>query len=205
MIYTTLNKIFSISPPEDTRAYLLQRFSNTATDDELISLESLIELTSFDFVLDCCQLFPEFDNYWRLYAVWCAKQCPGIKGYESGYNAILVAERFAKGDATQEEFRKMQEQMKGHFNLEDGAPGKTAAGVTHENASLGTKITALSAIRGISNYEGLKAMNEVSSTGDRYGDDMDAHNAYDVGKSEGYYLAYKALKEEFIRLLRRLN
>lgn len=205
MIYTTLNKIFSISPSEDTREYLLRSFGKKMADDEPLSLEDLIKDKPLDFILDCCQLFPEFDSHWRLYAVWCAKQCPWIKYYEAGLLAISVAERFAKGEVTLEEFRKAQDSMAGNFNLDDRAPGKTAAGTTHEVASLGAKITALSVIRSISHYEGLKAVNETPSTGDIYGDDMESYGIYDKGKSKGFDLANKALKEEFSRLLRRLN
>lgn len=205
MMYITLNRILSHSTTEATREHFLKTFSKKIADKEPISLESLIKGSTLDFLLDCCQLFPEFDSHWRLYAVWCAKKCPGMKDYASGFSAISVAERFAKGEAPLQEFQKVQESMAKHFDLDDRAPGKIAAGTTHEIASLGAKITALSVRRAISHYEGLKAMNEAPSTGDRYGDDMESYGIYDEGKSKGFDLANKVLLEEFSRLLRKLK
>jgi hypothetical protein len=46
---------------------------------------------------------PEHDKHWRLYAVWCARQVQHLMTDPRSISAIDVAERHARGDATDAE------------------------------------------------------------------------------------------------------
>jgi len=118
--------------------------------------------------------------------------------------AIAVAERFANGLATQEEFEKIQATMAPHLELADGAPGKTAAATTHKVAGLGAKIAAASAAAAIAHHEGLKAKLSIRGSGDEFMDYCNCNAAYDSARSEARTSAERAQKDKFIQLLTTL-
>ncbi len=71
--------------------------------DEPISLISILETNGFNDALWCLRCNREWDRDSRLFAVWCARQVQHLMIDERSINALDVAERFANGNATQEE------------------------------------------------------------------------------------------------------
>lgn len=205
MIYVTLNKILSLSPPKTVMENLLKSLKKTHPDDEAISLVQLLKIAGLQFALGCCQLIPEHDNQWRLYAVWCARQVVWSGGYKEGPLAVAVAERFAKGQATQAEFENIQALMAPHLRLADGAPGKTAAATTHKIAGLAPQVTAASAASAAAHYAGLKARLALTLSGDEIADYCNLNEAYDSARFKAYASAKKAQENEFIRLVTTLK
>lgn len=205
MIYLTLNKILALEPSQIQLNRLLKTLNKTHADDEEISMVRVLQIAWLDFALECCQLLPEHDKHWRLYAVWCARQVVWSSTYKQAHVAIALAERFANGQATQAEFEDIQTSMAQHLQLADGAPGKTAAATTHKVAGLAARLTAASAAATIADYAGLKARLAVKLTGDEIIDYCNLNAAYDKARSNAYVSAINAQEREFIRLVTALG
>lgn len=201
---TTLNRISSLSPQKVTWGKLLSSCNKLGPDDEPISLIQVLRISGLQFALECCQLLPEFDKHWRLYAVWCARQTVWSGQYKEGPFAIAVAERFANGQATVEEFEKIQASMAPHLALSDGAPGKTAAATTHKIAGLGAQIAAASAATAIARYAGLKARLASPRSGDEIVDYCNLNEAYDSARFKAHASARNAQEHRFVQLLTTL-
>jgi hypothetical protein len=103
MKYTTLNKIRAHSPCEYGWKKLLTHLGKTQADDEPLSFVTILESNGLDDTLWCCCAAPEYDREWRLFAVWCALQVKHLMTDKRSLNALVVAEAFANGLATQVE------------------------------------------------------------------------------------------------------
>ena len=101
MICTTLNKIRAHHPCPDGWAKLLKHLGKTSADDEPLPLLTIMESNGLDDTLWCLRSVPEHDREWRLYAVWCARQVQHLMTDPRSLSALVVAERFANGQATQ--------------------------------------------------------------------------------------------------------
>lgn len=208
MVFTTLNKILSLPPSQTAWENLLRSLNKTDSDDELISLVQLVHISGLHFTLECCQLIPEFDKHWRLYAVWCARQVAWSSQYKNGTLAIALAERFANGQATQEEFEEEKEMqlLRSYSEMHsNGAPVKTAAATIHKIAGLAAQTTAASAAAGIAHQAGIRARVALPMTGDELVDACNLAGAYDSAVYDAYASARKAQEKEFIRLVTALK
>ena len=68
-----------------------------------ISLLSILDSNGFDDALWALRCVPEVDRDARLYAVACARQVQSLMTDPRSLEALKVVERFANGEATQEE------------------------------------------------------------------------------------------------------
>ena len=98
---TTLKQIKKHNPCEDGYAKALKYFKDVARD---IHLKDIIESNGINDALWCLRMWPEYNNKWRLYAVWCARQVQHLITDQRLLYALDVAERFANGNATTDEF-----------------------------------------------------------------------------------------------------
>lgn len=103
MMYTTLNKIRAHSPCQTGWNKLLKHLGKTQADDEPLSFATILESNGLDDALWCTRAAPEYDREWRLYAVWCARQVEHLLTNPRSKTAIDVAEKFANGQATEDE------------------------------------------------------------------------------------------------------
>ena len=103
MLTTTLNRIKSHRPCTEGWKKLLTALDKTAADDEPLSYETILKSNGLVDALWCCRAEPQYDQQWRLYAVWCARQVQYLMTDTRSVAALDVAERFANGDATREE------------------------------------------------------------------------------------------------------
>lgn len=103
MITTTLNKIRAYHPCEYGWRKLLKHLGKTQADDEPLPLLIILDSNGLNDTLLCLQSVPEHDREWRLYAVWCARQVQHLMTDPRSFAALDVAERFANGQATNEE------------------------------------------------------------------------------------------------------
>lgn len=206
MVYTTLNKIFSLSPSSHQWAVLLKNLGKEQPDDEPISLLQILEFAGLFFSLWCCQTAPEFDKQWRLYAVWCARKVKFSIFSKDCPIAINEAERFANGQITQAEFEKIQASTFIAIAMaKSPCPGKAAAATTHRIAGLAAREAAESAAISISNYAGIEAKILASTSQDEFVNYCNGNHAYDLAKSSAYKLAMEAQKNEFVRLVMNLK
>ena len=98
---TTLNKIRAHSPCESGWNKLLKHLGKTKADDAPLPFSVILESNGLDDALWCCRSAPEYNREWRLFAVWCAQQVLPLITDQRSRDALIVAERFANGTATQ--------------------------------------------------------------------------------------------------------
>ena len=100
---TTLNAIRSKGPCSEGWKKLLTNLGKTAADDEPLSLITILDSNGLDDAIWCLRAVTGHDKEIRLFAVWCARQVQHLMKDPRSINALDVAERFANGDATEEE------------------------------------------------------------------------------------------------------
>ena len=100
---TTLNQIREFGPCELGWKKLLAHLGKTKADDESLSILTILESNDLDDALWCLRAVKGRDREIRLYAVWCARQVQHLNTDPRVSDCIDVAERFANGEATDEE------------------------------------------------------------------------------------------------------
>lgn len=100
---TTLNKIRQHSPCADGWTKLLRHLGKTKADDEPLSITTILDSNGIEDALWCLQAVEGHDREIRLYAVWCARQVQHLMTDPRSLAALDVAERYAKGEATDDE------------------------------------------------------------------------------------------------------
>ena len=103
MITTTLNRIHEHSPCQDGWEKLLNGLGKTKADAEPLPFATIVKINGLDDALWCCRVEPQYAKEWRLFAVTCARRVEHLNTDPRVKNAIDVAERYANGDATDEE------------------------------------------------------------------------------------------------------
>ena len=72
-------------------------------DDEPLPFATILEINGLDYALWCCRVEPQYAKEWRLFAVAFARRVQHLNTDPSVKNAIDAAERYANGEATDEE------------------------------------------------------------------------------------------------------
>jgi hypothetical protein len=104
MITITLQKIRDKDPCTSGWEKLLKSKGGTTADYSAeFPLSDVLDSNGLDDALWCLRCLPEHDNLWRLYAVWCARQVQHLMKDQRSIDAIDVAERYARGMATDAE------------------------------------------------------------------------------------------------------
>ena len=102
---TSLNAIRAHNPCRDGWGKLLRHLDKTAADDEPLSIETILESNGLIDALWCLRAVENRDREMRLYAVWCARRVEHLMTDPRSIAALDVAERYARGRATDEELR----------------------------------------------------------------------------------------------------
>jgi hypothetical protein len=102
---TTLNQIRKHRPCGEGWTKLLQHLNKTKADDEPLSLLTILDSNGFVDALWCLRAVKGYDKEKRLYAVWCARQVQHLMTDERSVKALDVAERYANGEASDEELK----------------------------------------------------------------------------------------------------
>ena len=84
---------------------LLAYLGKTKSDDEPFPASVGLDACGIEDTLWASRYFPEYDNLWRLYAIWCAKQVAHLLTDKRSKRALVIAERFALGRATTAELK----------------------------------------------------------------------------------------------------
>ncbi len=103
MITTTLNRIRDHHPCADGWTNLLKHLGKTQADDDPLPFATILKSNGLDDALWCCRAEPQYAKEWRLYAVWCARQVQHLMSDPSSVAALDIAERYANGQATDDE------------------------------------------------------------------------------------------------------
>lgn len=105
MITITLNKIKAHASCQDRWQKLLNHLGKTEADDEEFSLADVLDSNGLDDALWCLRCLPEHDKKWRLLAVKFARQVQHLMEDKRSFEALDVAEKYAKSEATDKELR----------------------------------------------------------------------------------------------------
>ena len=100
---TTLNRIREHGPCCEGWETLLKGLGKTSPDDEPLPYARIVEINGLDDAIWCCRAEPKYDRQWRLYAVWCARRVQHLTTDPRSVAALDVAERYARGEASDEE------------------------------------------------------------------------------------------------------
>ena len=102
---TTLNKIRHHSPCKGGWKKLLSSLGKTKADDEPLQIMYILESNGLDDALWCLRAVDGLDREKRLFAVWCARQVQHLMHDQRSIDALDVAEKYANGEATEDELR----------------------------------------------------------------------------------------------------
>ena len=101
-VMITLQKIRDKAPCSSGWGKLLKAKAGVGMDAEF-PLSDVLDSNGLEDTLWCLHCLPEHDNLWRLYAVWCARQVKHLMKDQRSIDALDVAERYARGLATDAE------------------------------------------------------------------------------------------------------
>ena len=108
-MFTTLNQIRANSPCASGWKKLLVHLNKTIADAEPLNIATVIDRNGLDDALWCLQAVEYKDKEIRLYAVWCARQVQHLMTDKRIIDILDVSERFANGEATQEELNSARD------------------------------------------------------------------------------------------------
>ena len=100
---TSLNQIRAHSPCRDGWEKLLRGLGKTKADDEVICIDQILDINDLNDALWCLRAVEGCDREIRLYAVWCARRAQHLMTDSRSVAALDVAERFARGEASDAE------------------------------------------------------------------------------------------------------
>jgi hypothetical protein len=103
MLTTTLNRIRARRPCQDGWERLLAGLGKTKADDDPLPFATILKINGLDDALWCCRAEPQHDCEWRLMAVRFAREAQHLMTDPRSVAALDVAERFARGEATEAE------------------------------------------------------------------------------------------------------
>ena len=103
--YTTLKKIREHHPCVEGWKKLLAHLGKTTADDEKIAISTILESNGLDDAVWCLRAVDGKDKEIRLFAVWCARQVEHLLTDQRSKDVITAAEKFANGEATEEELQ----------------------------------------------------------------------------------------------------
>ena len=102
---TTLNKIRAHSPCRLGWEKLLRGLNKTQADDEPLAITTILDINGISDALWCLRSVEGHDRELRLYADWYARRRPARwMDDDRSFVAREAADRYARGEATQEEF-----------------------------------------------------------------------------------------------------
>ena len=100
---TTLNAIREHGPCEDSWKKLLKGLGKSKPDDKPLRFSTIRRICGLDDALWACRAAPQYDKTWRLLAVRYAREVQHLMADQRSLDALDVAERHARGNATDAE------------------------------------------------------------------------------------------------------
>ena len=101
---TTLNAIRAHRPCADGWEKLLRHLGKTTADEEPLRIATIVQSNGLADALWCLRAVKGHEREIRLYAVWCARQVQHLMMDPRSVHALDVAERFARGEASADEW-----------------------------------------------------------------------------------------------------
>jgi hypothetical protein len=105
MITTTLKRIRKHRPCQNGWRKLLKGLGKKKADGEPLSFATILEIIGIHDALWCCRVEPQYAKEWRLLSGAFARRVEHLNIDSWLKNIIDFAERYANGEATDEELR----------------------------------------------------------------------------------------------------
>lgn len=131
---TTLNEIKKHKPCTNGWEKLLNYLGKTKADDEEISILTILDSNGLDDALWCLRAVEGKDREVRLFAVWCARRVQHLMTDKRSLDALDVAERYANGQATEDELKDAWNAARAAARVAARAAAWAAAEATWEAA-----------------------------------------------------------------------
>jgi hypothetical protein len=96
-MYTTLNKIRACSPCEDGWVKLLKYLGKTCGDDELLSIETIIDSNGLNDALWCLKCVDDKPKDIRLFPIFCIKRVEHLIQNKKSIKCLDVTEKYING------------------------------------------------------------------------------------------------------------
>jgi len=119
---TTLNRIREEPPCKGGWKRLLKSLGKTKADDEPLTLIYILESNGIKDAIWCLRCIDGIGKEIRLFGVACAREVQYLMTDQNSIDALDVAERFAKGEATEEELNKARIAIINSYTAEEGIP-----------------------------------------------------------------------------------
>ena len=127
-ICTTLNKIRDAEPCEEGWKKLLKHLNKKKADSKPLPLSVILESNGLDDTLWALRTLPEYNNLWRKFAVWCARQVQHLMTDQRSLDALDVAWRHSEGNATDNELAAAGAAARAAAWVAEGDAARDAAG-----------------------------------------------------------------------------
>jgi hypothetical protein len=122
-------------------------------DDAPLPYGTILRINGLHDALWCCRAEPGYEKEWRLFTVWCARQVEHLLTDSRSIHAIDTAERFAHGDATEEELGMASEAVRDIYRYAAGMAAEDAAWVAAQTTVRGAAGMAV----GDASWEAVRA------------------------------------------------
>ncbi|MHB8388119.1 MAG: hypothetical protein ACYDBH_00900 [Acidobacteriaceae bacterium] len=103
---TTLAAIRAHDPCKASWGKLLAALGKTQADEEPLPFTRILDVLGLDDALWCLRAAPQYERETRLFSVWCARQVAHLMCDPRSRAALDVAERYARGAASEEELNR---------------------------------------------------------------------------------------------------
>jgi hypothetical protein len=126
MLETSLERIARVVG-RDTVDREVSKYGKSCPDEEMVSYDTILELSGLNFALMAMRAEPAYDNYWRTFAVWCANQVIHLANDDRSVAAIRAAGSYLAmepyGSYEKLDYARWQASMVRYEILEAAAPG----------------------------------------------------------------------------------
>ena len=106
---------------------MLKHLNKKKADNKSLQLSTILESNGLDDTLWALRSVPEYNNLWRKYAVWCARQVQHLMTDQRSLDALDVAWRHSEGEATDGELAVAQDAAEDAAWYVVGATARAAA------------------------------------------------------------------------------
>ncbi|MHB8388173.1 MAG: hypothetical protein ACYDBH_01170 [Acidobacteriaceae bacterium] len=106
MMITTLAAIRAHDPCKASWGKLLAALGKIQADEEPLPFTRILDVLGLDDALWCLRAAPQYERQTRLFAVWCARQVAHLMCDPHSRAALDVAERYARGAASEDELNR---------------------------------------------------------------------------------------------------
>ena len=125
MLTTTLKKLFHGGSNIVQREYFIALMNHLGKDwdtidDTILSFAEIVEVTNFEFAIDCTDANPEFHKTWRKFGLWCGEPIAFLISIPSCREAYKTAIKFVNDEVSLEVMKAVHFKASCEQGIENG-------------------------------------------------------------------------------------